>query len=224
MLSYLNMETRRSYRPPPAAEVSPSANLPSAAVVRRGRARDQQDLFAGVDDTNNLRGVVVENEGGPNRTGERSENSTSHQTLSDLLRREITDLAKRIDQVRENSEHLASKAQTQAVQASQQELRAIENRILGLLKEAHRVLVFGGRLSIMHWRSDIPTPRGPSLDIRPTPEQCLAWMERVGFKDIDVSLRDCCPFHFALVASRQDSARSAPRPHQQRAQNSCETA
>lgn len=96
---------------------------------------------------------------------------------------------------------------------------------LGLLKEAYRVLVFGGRLSIMHWRSDIPTPRGPSLDIRPTPEQCLAWIERVGFKDIDaVSLRDCCPFHFGLVASRQDSARSAPRPHQPRAQNSCETA
>jgi len=71
---------------------------------------------------------------------ERSENSTSHQTLSDLLRREITDLAKRIDQVRENSEHLASKAQTQAVQASQQELRAIENRILGLLKEAQTSL------------------------------------------------------------------------------------
>jgi localization factor PodJL len=71
---------------------------------------------------------------------ERSESSTQHQSLSDLLRREITDLAKRIDQVREHSETLASKAQTQAVQASQHELRAIENRILGLLKEAQSSL------------------------------------------------------------------------------------
>ncbi len=71
---------------------------------------------------------------------ERSEHAPQHQTLPDLLRREITDLAKRIDQVRENSEVLASKAQTQAVQASQQELRAIEGRILGLLKEAQSSL------------------------------------------------------------------------------------
>ena len=71
---------------------------------------------------------------------DRSENSPQSQTLSDLLRREITDLAKRIDQVRENSEVLASKAQTQAVQAGQQELRAIEGRIFGLLKEAQSSL------------------------------------------------------------------------------------
>ncbi len=41
-----------------------------------------------------------------------------------------------------------------------------------LLKEAHRVLGIGGKLSVIHWRSDIPTPRGTSLKIRPTPEQC----------------------------------------------------
>ncbi len=88
---------------------------------------------------------------------ERSESSTSHQTLSDLLRREITDLAKRIDQVRENSEHLASKAQTQAVQASQQELRAIENRILGLLKEAQSSLssAHAGPAEIQRLRHEI---------------------------------------------------------------------
>ena len=41
-----------------------------------------------------------------------------------------------------------------------------------LLQEAHRLLGKGGKLSVIHWRSDIPTPRGPALDIRPTPEQC----------------------------------------------------
>lgn len=88
---------------------------------------------------------------------ERTENSSSQQTLSDLLRREITDLAKRIDQVRENSEHLASKAQTQAVQAGQQELRAIENRILGLLKEAQSSLssAHAGPAELQRLRNEI---------------------------------------------------------------------
>jgi localization factor PodJL len=74
------------------------------------------------------------------RRVEKNETSNSTQTLADLLRREITDLAKRIDQVRDNSESLANRAQTQAVQVSQQELRAIEGRILGLLKEAQASL------------------------------------------------------------------------------------
>ncbi len=40
----------------------------------------------------------------------------------------------------------------------------------GLIREAHRVLHPNGRLSVIHWRSDIPTPRGPSLEIRPAPQ------------------------------------------------------
>jgi len=48
----------------------------------------------------------------------------------------------------------------------------IENPI-GLLAESYCILKPGGTLSIIHWRSDIVTPRGPSLDIRPTAEQCI---------------------------------------------------
>lgn len=36
-----------------------------------------------------------------------------------------------------------------------------------LLDEAYRILRPGGVLSVIHWRSDIPTPRGPSLNIAP---------------------------------------------------------
>jgi ubiquinone/menaquinone biosynthesis C-methylase UbiE len=72
-----------------------------------------------------------------------------------------------------------------------------------LLREAHRVLQPKGRLSVIHWRSDIPTPRGPSREIRPTPEQCAAWMEASGFRDARIiDLRECCPYHFGVVGMR----------------------
>lgn len=74
---------------------------------------------------------------------------------------------------------------------------------VALLREAYRALQDGGVLSVIHWRSDIPTPRGPSLDIRPTPEQCRVWMAEAGFRAIEaVDLQSGCPFHFGLLAKR----------------------
>ena len=71
----------------------------------------------------------------------------------------------------------------------------------GLIREAHRVLQPNGRLSVIHWRSDIPTPRGPSQGIRPIPEQCKTWIEAAGFREARViDLQECCPFHFGMVA------------------------
>ena len=66
---------------------------------------------------------------------ERSE-SKSDEGLSEVLHKELSHLAERIETVRESAELLASKAQTAAVQTSQAELREIEKRILSLLKEA----------------------------------------------------------------------------------------
>lgn len=74
---------------------------------------------------------------------------------------------------------------------------------VSLLREAYRTLRDGGVLSVIHWRSDILTPRGPSLAIRPTPEQCRDWMAEAGFLAIEsVDLQSCCPFHFGLLARR----------------------
>jgi len=74
---------------------------------------------------------------------------------------------------------------------------------VALLQEAYRVLRDGGKLSVIHWRSDIPTPRGPSLQIRPTPEQCRKWMAEAGFREIEsVDLQNCCPYHYGLIACR----------------------
>lgn len=71
-----------------------------------------------------------------------------------------------------------------------------------LLSEALRTLQVGGTLAVIHWRSDIVTPRGPSLAIRPRPEQCRAWIKAAGFSHVrSVDLSHACPFHFGLVAS-----------------------
>lgn len=72
-----------------------------------------------------------------------------------------------------------------------------------LLREAYRTLHKDGVLSVVHWRSDISTPRGPPLEMRPTPEQCRQWMRDAGFRAVEsVDLRDAGPYHFGLLARR----------------------
>lgn len=74
---------------------------------------------------------------------------------------------------------------------------------LGLLREAYRTLQPDGILSVIHWRSDIETPRGPPLAIRPTPEQCAAWLSEAGFDSVvQVGLGSSAPYHYGLLAQR----------------------
>ena len=80
----------------------------------------------------------------------------------------------------------------------------IENPIR-LLREAFRILTPGGEVGIMHWRRDIQTPRGPSLEIRPTAEQCRAWGEKAGFEFERYEPLNCCSYHWGLVMRRPDS-------------------
>src|SRR4051812_45661222 len=65
---------------------------------------------------------------------------------------------------------------------------------IGLLREAFRVLVPGGKVGIIHWRSDLETPRGPSLAIRPRPEQCRRWGEEAGLRFVRTEALACCSF------------------------------
>lgn len=72
-----------------------------------------------------------------------------------------------------------------------------------LLCEAWRLLRPGGTLSIIHWRRDPATPRGPSMAIRPGPGQCRRWAEEAGFIFLHaVDLADCCPYHYGLLLLR----------------------
>lgn len=69
-----------------------------------------------------------------------------------------------------------------------------------LLDEAQRVLRPGGKLAVMHWNYDPSTPRGPSLDIRLTPRQCVELVDQAGFHTL--GLVDLPPFHYGFVALR----------------------
>ncbi len=73
---------------------------------------------------------------------------------------------------------------------------------VGLLTEARRVLAPGGKTGIIHWRSDLATPRGPSLSIRPPPEQCRDWGEQAGLEFVRYETLCCCSWHWGLVMQR----------------------
>ena len=49
-----------------------------------------------------------------------------------------------------------------------------------MLREAARIVRPGGMVAVIHWRTDMATPRGPSADIRPKPEQILQWATAAG--------------------------------------------
>jgi SAM-dependent methyltransferase len=46
------------------------------------------------------------------------------------------------------------------------------------------------------------TPRGPSMDIRPRPEQCRDWAEQVGFRPLEPGIVDLPPYHHGMVLAR----------------------
>jgi ubiquinone/menaquinone biosynthesis C-methylase UbiE len=67
--------------------------------------------------------------------------------------------------------------------------------------EAYRILKPNGKVGILHWRSDVETPRGPHLSIRPKPDQILKWIDGLKFniyKEPDVIE----PYHYGIIISK----------------------
>jgi ubiquinone/menaquinone biosynthesis C-methylase UbiE len=71
-----------------------------------------------------------------------------------------------------------------------------------LLNEAFRILLPGGVLAVIHWNYDPTTPRGPSMAIRPRPEQCCSWAQTAGFHLRPPGIIDLPPYHYGLVFER----------------------
>jgi len=92
----------------------------------------------------------------------------------------------------------------------------IDNPV-GLLREACRALAPGGTAGIIHWRTDVETPRGPSMPIRPSAEQCRAWSEAAGLEFVRYESLCCCSWHWGLVMRRP---RSRPTRSSRRASGS----
>ncbi|MEK6875363.1 MAG: class I SAM-dependent methyltransferase [Nanoarchaeota archaeon] len=70
-----------------------------------------------------------------------------------------------------------------------------------LLREAYRILRNGGKLGIIHWNYDSATPRGPPMEIRPKPEQCINWATNSGFnspKRYNLKL-----YHYGIVMEKR---------------------
>jgi hypothetical protein len=72
---------------------------------------------------------------------------------------------------------------------------------VSLLHQARRALRIGGRAFIIHWRHDPSTPRGPSMAIRPRPEQCIDWAESAGFRLVSHEPIALPPYHWGAVVT-----------------------
>jgi len=73
---------------------------------------------------------------------------------------------------------------------------------VALMKEALRVLKPNGMLAVIHWNYDPATPRGPAMEIRPRPEQCIAWGREAGFSFSEQNRYDLPPYHYGLLFSK----------------------
>lgn len=71
-----------------------------------------------------------------------------------------------------------------------------------LLREAYRVLDHGGKAGIIHWKTDSATPRGPSLEIRPSRQDCRDLAERVGYRFVRNEDLCCCSWHWGLIVEK----------------------
>jgi SAM-dependent methyltransferase len=74
---------------------------------------------------------------------------------------------------------------------------------VALLRAARDVVKLGGLVAVIHWRSDIVTPRGPSLDIRPRADQIRQWAEAAGLR-ADSAAFLLPPWHYGALLRVRD--------------------
>jgi SAM-dependent methyltransferase len=72
-------------------------------------------------------------------------------------------------------------------------------RPVELLKVITGILTDGGKVGVIHWNYN-DTPRGPSMQIRPKPDDIIEWAKIAGLKEIKHV--DLPPYHYGLVFSK----------------------
>lgn len=65
-----------------------------------------------------------------------------------------------------------------------------------LLRAAAELVRPGGRVYAIHWRYDPATPRGPSMAVRPRPEQLAGWADETGLLETEAGPIDLPPWHY----------------------------
>ena len=71
-----------------------------------------------------------------------------------------------------------------------------------LIQQVSKNLTEKGKIFVIHWRTDIKTPRGPPLDIRPTMEDIKELMVNNGFETVN-EIREISPYHYGLVFQKK---------------------
>ena len=70
-----------------------------------------------------------------------------------------------------------------------------------ILNEAFRILKKNGKVGIIHWRYDSSTPRGPSMSIRPKPEDLKNMLIKAGFTILKYNI-NLPPYHYGILAQK----------------------
>jgi len=70
-----------------------------------------------------------------------------------------------------------------------------------ILNETFRILRNGGKTGIIHWRYDPSTPRGPSMEIRPKPEDLKNMLVNSGFNILRFNI-NLPPYHYGILAQK----------------------
>lgn len=66
-----------------------------------------------------------------------------------------------------------------------------------IITNVSKNLAEDGKIFVIHWRSDIETPRGPPLSIRPKMDDIESLMVPLGFK-VDKRFEEIAPYHYGI--------------------------
>lgn len=72
---------------------------------------------------------------------------------------------------------------------------------LELLQKSYSLLASGGKVGIIHWRSDIETPRGPDVSIRPKPQDIRDLLDQNQFTVVEEMVLN--PYHYGIIGQKK---------------------